>query len=398
MGALEQGNARNKGNGQNNVGTLESDLYQTFLILMLIPFGQLPKLGLMNPIATAPADLPASLNLLAPVFKASGDPLRLEILRVLQRDTFGVMELSQIFGMRQSGMSHHLKVLAQAGLLEPQREGNAIFYRRSLQPRPDALFDAAVRQVFDLVDRVVLPDHLSARIQEVRDQRAEQSRAFFARHAEQFREQQELIASFDLYALPVASLLKQRAMQKHWQRALEIGPGEGAFLAELKQLCHSVVAVDNSRNMLDKAQQTCERLGLEQVELIEGTTDQLRQSHAGNFDLVVANMVLHHVPSPAGIFMDAATLLREGGCFVISDLCRHDQNWARANCGDLWLGFEPEELTAWAEDAGLVAGETLFIGLRNGFQIQAREFWKRPEPSSTFIFESRTGAATEVHR
>ena len=48
---------------------------------------------------------------LAPIYKASGDPLRLEILRVLRRDTFGVLELSQMFDMRQSGMSHHLKVL-----------------------------------------------------------------------------------------------------------------------------------------------------------------------------------------------------------------------------------------------------------------------------------------------
>lgn len=80
-------------------------------------------------VQTPPAE---SADTLAPVFKASGDPLRLEILRVLRRDTFGVLELSQIFDMRQSGMSHHLKVMHRAGLLEPQREGNAIFYRRPL--------------------------------------------------------------------------------------------------------------------------------------------------------------------------------------------------------------------------------------------------------------------------
>ena len=87
-------------------------------------------------------------------------------------------------------------------------------------------------------------------------------------------------------------------------------------------------------------------------------------------------MVLHHVPSPADIFLDASALMNNGGCLVISDLCSHDQDWAKENCGDLWLGFEPEELTAWATDAGLSAGEQLFIGLRNGFQIQVREFWK----------------------
>src|SRR5690554_7277486 len=53
----------------------------------------------------------SSVDTLVPIFKASGDPLRLEILRVLRRDTFGVLELSQMFDMRQSGMSHHLKVM-----------------------------------------------------------------------------------------------------------------------------------------------------------------------------------------------------------------------------------------------------------------------------------------------
>lgn len=332
----------------------------------------------MNSIAPLSADQPAALDVLAPVLKASGDPLRLEILRVLQRDTFGVLELSRIFEMRQSGMSHHLKVLSQAGLLEPQREGNAIFYRRPLRSNVESLADRAVHQVFELVDQVVLPIHLSERIQEIRDQRADQSQAFFARHAEQFREQQELIAAFDQYAEPVTGLIEQKADGQRWQTSLEIGPGEGAFLTELSRVSEQVVAVDNSRDMLSKAQASCDDAGLGNVVLIEGTADRLRSTHTGGFDLVVANMVLHHVPSPADIFVDAAALMRDGGYLVISDLCSHDQNWAKANCGDLWLGFEPEELSAWARDAGLETGETLFIGLRNGFQIQVREF-RKPE-------------------
>ncbi len=64
--------------------------------------------------------------------KAGGDPLRLNILRALANDSFGVLELAQIFAIGQSGMSHHLKVLAQAGLVATRREGNAIFYRRAL--------------------------------------------------------------------------------------------------------------------------------------------------------------------------------------------------------------------------------------------------------------------------
>ena len=319
---------------------------------------------------------PSSVDALAPIFKASGDPLRLEILRVLRRDTFGVLELSQLFDMRQSGMSHHLKVMHKAGLLEPQREGNAIFYRRPLRLDSDKLTDQAIRQIFETIDRAPLPEPTEEKIEAIREQRAEQSRVFFARHAEQFREQQELIAAFDLYAKPTAELIRKRTARQHWQNVLEIGPGEGGFLPVLASLFGQVVAVDNSRDMLAKATDTCWSNELDNVELVEGVTDTL-MARGDTFDLIVANMVLHHVPSPADIFLDAAALMNPDGCFIVSDLCSHDQDWAKENCGDLWLGFEPEELTAWAADAGLSAGEQLFIGLRNGFQVQVREFWKQ---------------------
>ena len=321
----------------------------------------------------------SSVDVLAPIFKASGDPLRLEVLRVLRRDTFGVLELSQLFDMRQSGMSHHLKVMHKAGLLEPQREGNAIFYRRPLHLDNEKPTDQTIRQIFEAVDRAPLPAHLQDKIEAIRNQRANQSQAFFSRHSEQFREQQELIAAFDLYAAPVAKMIRKRTRKARWQTALEIGPGEGGFLPVLSELCEHVVALDNSRDMLAKATRTCIDERLNNIDLIEGVTDTLL-ARGDAFDLVVANMVLHHVPSPADIFLDAAALMNNGGCLVVSDLCSHDQDWAKENCGDLWLGFEPEELTAWAAAAGLKAGEQLFIGLRNGFQIQVREFWKTHLP------------------
>lgn len=318
---------------------------------------------------TAPADA------LAIIYKASGDPLRLEIMRVLHRDTFGVLELSQLFDMRQSGMSHHLKVMHKAGLVEPQREGNSIFYRRPLNLTTNTLTGQTIRQIFASIDQVSLPLHLQQKIDVIRRQRADQSQVFFSRHAAQFRKQQELIAPFELYAEPAAKLIHQRAANKKWPAALEIGPGDGSFLPVLAPLCNYLVALDNSPDMLAKAQQTCVDEKLNNVDLIEGETNTLLARGDG-FDLVVANMVLHHVPSPADIFLDAAALMNNGGCLIISELCRHDQNWARENCGDLWLGFEPEELTAWAAAASLQARESMFIGLRNGFQVQVREFWK----------------------
>src|SRR5690606_12148281 len=317
----------------------------------------------------------SSVDTLAPIFKASGDPLRLEILRVLRRDTFGVLELSQLFDMRQSGMSHHLKVMHKAGLLEPQREGNAIFYRRPLHLDSDKLTDQAIRQIFETVDRVPLPPQLEEKIEAIREQRAEQSQSFFSRHSEQFREQQELIAAFDLYADPTAGLIRKRASRQEWRSVLEIGPGEGGFLPVLSELFEHVVGLDNSKDMLAKATRTCIDERLNNVDLIEGVTDTVL-ARGDAFDLIVANMVLHHVPSPADIFLDAAALMNNAGCFIVSLVRSHAQACATEVSGGVWLGFGPEERSAGAADEGLAARAQLFIGLRNGFQVQVRELWK----------------------
>lgn len=326
--------------------------------------------------STAPvksANTETALQSLATLYKAGGDPLRLDILRVLQRDTFGVMELCQLFNMRQSGMSHHLKVLTQAGLLEPQREGNATFYRRPLLRIGDEPRYTAVKAVFDAVDQIALSDALLDRIRNIRRQRSEQSQVFFARYARRFREQQEMIAGHERYAQPVAELIRRRFPCDGTGKTLEIGPGEGPFLPMLAGCFGEVVAVDNVQAMLDRAEQYCEQKGLDNVRLVHGECPDVIEQHE-TFNLVVANMVLHHVASPANIFRDGAQLLERGGRMIVSELCRHEQSWVRDSCGDIWQGFEPEELTGWAADAGLNQGETLFIGLRNGFQIQVREF------------------------
>ncbi|MEG0245374.1 MAG: ArsR family transcriptional regulator, partial [Pseudomonas sp.] len=69
-----------------------------------------------------------------------------------------------------------------------------------------------------------------------------------------------------------------------------------------------------------------------------------------------------------------AKRVKAGGSLLVTELCSHDQGWARDACGDLWLGFEQDDLARWANSAGLVPGDSLYVGLRNGFQIQVRHF------------------------
>jgi ArsR family transcriptional regulator len=320
----------------------------------------------------APADAPGNqLDALVTLCKASADPLRLQVLRVMCNDSLGVSELCAILDIRQPALSHHLKILAQAGLVATRREGNSIFYRRSeLGQRPE--LEALHQQLFATVDTLPLPLAVGERLRQLYRQREENSRNFFRHNAHKFQQQQDLIASYEQYADTVAAVLRDAPIRNR-NTAIEVGPGDGAFLQELGAAFQRVVALDNAAEMLQRARDTAARAGLDNVEFIHGDTG--RPELAGlAADCAVLNMVLHHTPDPRQILKDVAASLAPGGVMVITDLCRHDQAWARENCGDLWLGFDPGDLAAWARTAGLDDIASVYLAQRNGFQIQVRLF------------------------
>ncbi|MFC3114492.1 metalloregulator ArsR/SmtB family transcription factor [Cellvibrio fontiphilus] len=325
------------------------------------------------PLLTDMVELETPLSPLANLLKAAGDPLRLEILRVLRQDSFGVLELCRIFALKQSGMSHHLKVLANAGLLSSRREANSIFYRRAYLS-PDHPFAALQQQLFATVDKLAIAEHLREPIRELQLERSQAAQTFFSENADKFRAQQDLIASYPVYAEQMTQLLNNTALRDK-KLALEVGPGEGEFLAILAQQFNQVVALDNAANMLDKARAFAREKNLRNIEFIHGDTQSL-QNHKVLADCILVNMVLHHTPSPADIFQDLSTALAPGGALLICDLCRHEQAWAREACGDLWQGFEPEDFSRWAQAANLEEGQSVYFALRNGFQIQLRQFFK----------------------
>ena len=154
------------------------------------------------------------------------------------------------------------------------------------------------------------------------------------------------------------------------------GRAKALFLPSLSNQFERVIALDNSREMLEQARQHAKGSDITNIEYRLGELSTLADEGL-SVDCMIANMVLHHVPAPAAIFREAATLLRPGASLFISDLSRHDQEWVRESCGDLWLGFSTDELSGWAREAGLMAGEAQYLGLRNGFQIQVRQFYRQ---------------------
>jgi ubiquinone/menaquinone biosynthesis C-methylase UbiE/DNA-binding transcriptional ArsR family regulator len=323
----------------------------------------------------------SNIEALAAHSKASADPLRLSILRILGEGSFGVLELCQIFEIKQSSMSHHLKILANAGLVSTRREGNSIFYRRALlrsgsmsstihSPNPN--WFELTEILFSTLDKLTPSLIITERLRGLYQERAQNSQEFFTKHADEFHEKQDLIASHEQYGETLQDLVATLNLQQT-NTALEIGPGEGDLLSALSKRFEHVIGLDVSKAMLEKASLKVSELQLENIELLHGDCQRALEQNV-QADLVTCNMVLHHVPAPKEIFNHSAQLLKPDGCLLITDLCAHDQAWARESCGDLWLGFAPEDLTLWAKEAQLVEEQTQFLALRNGFQIQFRTF------------------------
>lgn len=65
-------------------------------------------------------------------FHALSDPLRLQIIRLLQKQELCVCDLCDRLDVSQSKLSFHLKTLKEAGLIRPRQSGRWIYYSLSL--------------------------------------------------------------------------------------------------------------------------------------------------------------------------------------------------------------------------------------------------------------------------
>jgi ArsR family transcriptional regulator, arsenate/arsenite/antimonite-responsive transcriptional repressor len=75
---------------------------------------------------------------LAPWFKALGDPVRLRLVSLIGARQGGeacVCDLTAAFDLTQPTISHHLRILRDAGIIEAERRGTWVYYRLV----PDAL-------------------------------------------------------------------------------------------------------------------------------------------------------------------------------------------------------------------------------------------------------------------
>ncbi|MGE0593118.1 MAG: ArsR/SmtB family transcription factor [Vicinamibacterales bacterium] len=279
------------------------------------------------------------------LFRLLGDPTRLRLLRVLAADRFNVSELTGILAVAQSGVSRHLGLLREAGLVTEARDGGYAYFAlaRPAAGTSPAPADAALWALLD------------ARFQAAADEPA--CREDDARLQEVLRLRQE---NFDTHG-EVRQLVPGRSWAA-WARALghllppldvvDIGCGDGHLTLEAARFARNVIGIDRSDAVLDRARVFAARRHVENVQWRKGDLARL-PLRDDSTDVALLSQALHHASEPDRVLAEAVRVLRPGGRLLVLDLRAHTQEWVRSRFGDQRLGFTPEELEQGLHDAGL---------------------------------------------
>jgi SAM-dependent methyltransferase len=276
-------------------------------------------------------------------FRMLGDPARLRLLRTLSLDRFNVSELTGILGLAQSGVSRHLGLLKDAGLVAEERDGIYSYYRLARPAAGDdplwRLLDAEFARAAGTAE--ARAD--DARIQEVRRLRREN---FDAHAGPDTRDGRQLVPGRSWAA---------------WSRALghllppldvaDVGCGEGYLTLEAARWARKVVGIDRSAAVLARARQLAERRKAKNVTWKRGDIEKLPLADH-SVDVVLLSQALHHAADPARVLHEAARVLRPGGRVLILDLRAHGEDWVRDKLGDRWQGFDEQAISAWLGAAG----------------------------------------------
>jgi len=294
------------------------------------------------------------------IHKALADETRLRLCAILLRFELNVGELTGVLGMGQPRISRHLKILAEAGLLECRREGLWAFYR-AVQDGPGRRFLDCQAELLEAEPACVQDRERAG--QALRE-RVQATRRFFDAVAGQWRDlSREVLGDFDL-ADEIAGRLHPGML------VADLGCGPGELLAKLAEGARLAIGVDSSPRMLELA--GARLAGRSGVSLRLGELEHL-PLREGEVQAVTLSLVLHHVSDPAAVLAEARRVLAPGGALYVAEFDRHDNEAMRVRYGDARLGVDREMLYAWLLAAGFVPRRVDAFPVNQGLTVLLAE-------------------------
>jgi ArsR family transcriptional regulator len=279
------------------------------------------------------------------VLRAAGEPSRLRILALLAREELAVLELCRVLDQSQPRVSRHLKLLAEAGLVERFPDGAWVFYRLTGDGQAGELVAELLSRI-DADDPALVRD--AERLSAVCSERATDAAEYFARNAARWDEIRSLYVSD---AAVEAAILKA-AGPGPFKRLVDLGSGTGRMLTLLGPQAEQALGLDLSQQMLNIARNHVAAAGLARCELRHGDIFGTRLPDE-SADLVVVHQVLHYLADPAAAVREAARIVAPGGKLVIADFAPHGLEFLREQHQHRRLGFAEPEMSRWLKAAGL---------------------------------------------
>lgn len=291
----------------------------------------------------AQAAQPSAQDGLVSKLETLADPVRIRLLRLMERHELAVDELRDVVQLPQSTLSRHLQMLLEAHWCRRRRQGTSQLYRMTLDE-----LDPVARRLW-LVAREQSEAWPSVQQDALRlarrlEQREADSQAFFAGAAGQWEKWRG-----ELYGRTFTGSAFAAALPSTYVVA-DLGCGTGTVAAELAPHVKQVIGVDNSVAMLKAAERRTR--DFPNVELRRGDVSALPIDDA-TADVSLLLLVLTYVPDPSAALKEAARITKPGGKVVVVDLLPHDRDDFRRQLGQATLGFEPEALKQILTTAGL---------------------------------------------
>jgi ArsR family transcriptional regulator len=282
---------------------------------------------------------------LADLFQALSDPTRLRILALVARMELSVGELAQLLDQSQPRVSRHVRILADAGMVERRKEGSWVFLAIGPSERTAPLLELIERWTDGATASVFHED--SERLDAVRADRAEAAARYFEAHAEVW----DSIRSLHVAEAEVEGAISRALGHRSFGTLVDIGTGTGRMIELFGPRASEAIGIDRSSDML--------RLARVKLELA-GVRSSLRQGDMYALpladdcaDCVIIHQVLHYAHAPADAIAEAGRVLAPGGTLLVADFAAHDREELRTQDAHLRLGFADEVMEGWFNAAGL---------------------------------------------